>query len=385
MGLTYRDISILLLIISIINDTFLSITFGRPVLLIIYLFFIICNYKIIFLYKNLRVSYLIMSLFFFVILSLIFNLSRYNEINFFNAVNLIFINYCIFKCFTYLSINKSLQYLILSLLISISLQFFYNEPLTEYTFRVSGGTGDPNEFSTQVLYSLAIFPLIQFNKLKGVWNKIIYYLYYIIAVLSILKAGSTTAGLILTIITLFNIYKLIKHNIKYTIIFSILIFILIFFVSNYLNEIDIVRDYLDRASSNDGGMNSRLGIWKVAESIITDNIFFGVGPTNFPIYSEIYSHYTLAEGSRAAHNIFILLFAESGIISILLLLFIIVNFFINTFKEKLNERYLFSIMIVFLMGLSLTMFYEKYFWFFIGIMVNAINVKKMENRTKVKL
>lgn len=117
---------------------------------------------------------------------------------------------------------------------------------------------------------------------------------------------------------------------------GIILFILIsFFVFELKNKkVQDVVSFSERSS-----VSSRLMIWRTAEKLIQDNVFWGIGPGNFQNkyleYQKFYPPY-LEWAVPHPHNIFLAFWLYSGITGLFGFLFLLSIFFREFFKEQKN-------------------------------------------------
>ncbi|WP_294925787.1 hypothetical protein, partial [Sulfuricurvum sp.] len=147
------DVFIFIFIFSLFNDNFIIDHAGEGSLKI--LFFIFFIFYFLPMLRNFKTMTAIQEKFFFAFF--IANLTVFllqiiiNPMNDIAAPALLLIaNFVIVLYFNRYPIQKLLYFIWMSMMISVVICYF-NDPISEWTFRTSGGTADPNEFASQLL------------------------------------------------------------------------------------------------------------------------------------------------------------------------------------------------------------------------------------------
>lgn len=359
---------IFLLIFSFINDNFFVDKFGESSLKVLFIsFLIISSWQIIYNIKKMTMYQdKIFFIYFFslIIAFLIQNFYNTSPVFFKNIMTIVSI-FFITVFFSFYNIKMLLYFFWTSVLISVIICFF-NEPISEYTFRTSGGTGDPNEFATQLL----IFLVISIYLFKENNSKIFISLSFIFFTFGIFNAGSKSSFLTLAVLLLVIFWFKFKYifSFKRLLVLSILIIVSVNYID--FSKLEFVSNMIERAESS-GTAGQRFVSWYAGYNMIQENLFVGVGFNQFIYNTE---HYTnLIVDAAAAHNILIKLFAESGIIVFFLFLyyFYTIGFKPLLFNYKEEKFILYTIsIIIFFMGLTLSLNYDKYFLLMLALLMN---------------
>lgn len=357
-----------LMIFSFFNDNYFADVLGPSSLKLLYLSFILMSFSIII--KNLKKMTMYQDKIFFIYFGILFTTfliqNLYNESDIFlnNILTLISI-LLITLFFSFYNLKVLLYSIWITMMISVIICYF-NDPISQYTFRTSGGTGDPNEFATQLL----IFILISIFLFKENNSKIFIIFSLLFFLFGIFMAGSKSSFLTLAILILIVFIVKYKYfiNIFRLIIVSILILVSIQIID--FKKITLVNNVLERTESS-GTADQRFASWIAGKNMFFENPTIGIGFDQFLFHTKDY-----AEGeidAAAAHNILVKLLAESGIIVFILFLY---YFYIIGFKQILTNKnnkyfilYLSSI-VIFFMGQSLSINYDKYFLLTLAILMN---------------
>lgn len=372
LGETLIDFYAFITIFSFFNDDFIVVNLGENMLKTIFVVFMLLNYKTIFsnltclnsIDKKLFINYYVLLFFIFSIQVI---LNRFDDVitAFFPFLYLAFI----VAYFRSYNLQKILYFIWISMIVSVVICFF-NKPII-YSFRTSGGTGDPNEFATQLL----IFILVSFHLFKKNKNKLFIFISILFFTYGLFKAGSMSSFIVLFIIISLFVYKernwISKRIFKWEgFIFLVAVILLVSYID--FTKIEGVQNILGRTQDTHT-KDQRIQSWIAGSQMIMDNPLIGVGMGEYAETTKIYSETAMADTSRAAHNIYILLFAESGIIVgisfIILLLYLIKSY-------HKNDDYMFiwlSFVSILLMGLTLGLTYDKYFILMIAISMNVLD------------
>jgi len=155
----------------------------------------------------------------------------------------------------------------------------------------------------------------------------------------------------LSIVVLISKFKLLR---VYTFLIGILIIFLITIFNSEIKEKNIDRTLIQMGITDNESLNikdDKLTIFsKQHEShyltawyIFTDNKVFGSGPKTFRIYCNDEKYYTDKLGcSTHPHNTYIQIIAETGIIGLLFILFLVSHLCFKTFKHIYNKEKIFN-------------------------------------------
>lgn len=350
--------------------------FGSNILKITLFIFILVYVKRFFTFKyfsklNLPVVLFVLAS----IISLIVNFSDLNDpINSMASIVAVFSYFVIFSQEE--GLKNILYVVVISLLVSSIYCIFRPETISEWTFRKTGGTGDPNEFSTMVLLGISLM-----------WGYFIIYRKNLLLIItisfiflsSLLLAGSKSAFLTLFLITFFICLFFLSNSsgiqkLKVLSIFVIGMFLLGYLLQNFYG--DTLELFLARFENNKTG-NERFKSWNAGLDLFTNNIFFGVGPLNYSVAVGERYLASIAEASREAHNLFLKALIETGIFGIVPFLFIIYIAFrvaINSLSKEITFLVLTGL---FLMGLTLSLTFEKYTWLTLALILNTFLFNKL--------
>ena len=295
---------------------------------------------------------------------------NYNQLSFplesFTTPFIILVYFCIFSQY------KDIKWLIFCIFFSLVFSSIYclirEDLIGEWTFRKTGGTGDPNEFSVGVLFGLGL--------MCGLYLK---YKKYLLVVLllsllflsTLIAAGSKSAFFTLMILILILIFYIVKKASffkKFKLLFSIsLVFSIISYTFYYLN-VEVFSLFLQRFESSRTA-DLRYDNWSRGFNLFKDNWLFGLGTNN---YSSIMQNtYTgTDEGADAAHNMYLQVLYELGILGFFPFIFIVKDLLNNIFFNNRNYIILLICTSFLFMGLSLSLSFEKYVWLIIALSFN---------------
>jgi putative inorganic carbon (hco3(-)) transporter len=289
-------------------------------------------------------------------------------------------------------INKSLI-LSLTLVIFISLiQYFLGIRFMEtgrLTITLFDKQADPNHLFVSMVLPLGA--LIMFINSKDISqkNKNIGILLLLLFAVILILSGSRGALLSTTFVFL---YWFIKDGLKLKKLLILLFLVALLVIVYYFLPSFLLERYSVNNVIEYGG-TGRLDIWKVGFNAFLHSIYIGYGFGTFSDVYDIYVGKTYIDAfwgySKAAHNTFLRMAVELGIIGLFLFLWIIVQHIklrkIDYYKNDLvnQSRYIANMGIVgIIIGcLSLDVILFKYFWLTIqysSIVYNLTN-RKEEN------
>ena len=295
---------------------------------------------------------------------------NYNQLSFplesFTTPFIILVYFCIFSQY------KDIKWLIFSILFSLVFSSIYclirEDFISEWTYRKTGGTGDPNEFSVGVLFGLGLM-----------WGLYLKYKQYFLVLLllslffisSLLAAGSKSAFftlMILILILIFFIMKKASFFKKFKLVFSIsLVFSILSYTFYYFNE-EVFSLFLQRFESSKTA-NLRFDSWSRGFNLFKDNWFFGIGTNNYDSIMK-YTFTDMDEGSTAAHNMYLQVLYELGILGFIPFIFIVKDLLSNIISNNRNYIILLVCTSFLIMGLTLSLAFEKYVWLIIALSFN---------------
>ena len=289
------------------------------------------------------------------------------------GLHVVFVYFSYYKDF-----NKLLYFIWASVFISAFYSLF-NEPIAEFTYRITGGTADPVEFSVH-LFTAIFITIFLFNKNKN-------YLFLISSILlflyAMLNAGSKTAILTIVLLVLYTLVVRFKHIFKaiysFKSIIAISIILFVAFQTDVFSKLGAVEGFKGRVETKSktmGTAETRFASWDAGYRMIGDYLFTGVGPNQFSKHATKYLQVSLDdEGLLNPHNIFVKMFSEAGIFSFLS--FIVFLFFLlkaRYFKLLKSEYFWISLipLATIMMGLALNITFNKHFWLSLALWSNVI-------------
>jgi len=206
--------------------------------------------------------------------------------------------------------------------------------------------------------------------------------YLAVGILNLIALANTGsyAGMgafLIAIIFVLFVTCLKKFHFRFVLYFLITFILLL--VSIKINPI-----YRKMHLIRDRTFHGRIRVWRVSWEVIKRNWIFGVG-LDKENWEKEYNKYTstfYAPKNESAHNMFLFLWAKTGIFSLMfLILFLSMQFFKNLkrfFKEKNSNFYslviVFSLILVILVGMTENIFFMNprilgVFWMIIGLSV----------------
>ncbi|MFZ3091285.1 MAG: O-antigen ligase family protein [Nitrospirota bacterium] len=261
----------------------------------------------------------------------------------FDFIFLIYLMNILFFLVFLMEVNsiKRLKTIILITTISTFLYSIFgltNGSFSSGRFFIYGAMFDSNDIAYVLL---SLFPLCFFYIVhkEGFLKRLLAIISIGASIILILLTGSR-AGIIglITIFLLLLFTKLEKVRWLYKIAFLIALFILYFL---YEDKINIERYMTLTEIGSDYNITDEFGrtqIWKRAYQLITENPLTGVGANCFPMaLGYLREELFLLPRWQAAHNSYIQIITETGLIGFILFLSLII-FSIRTFLRVKNQK-----------------------------------------------
>lgn len=362
-------------IFGIYNDNFTVDHLGANALKLIFLLFILFNLPAIIrniatseLMSNLMPFFLFASLVFF---SMLIGLPAGKDLVPRLAENMMLIISMVIIMIYFIDydLKKTLWFIWITMA-SSSLIAFFNSPITQWTFRKTGGTGDPNEFASQVLTFLFI-SIFLFKE-----NKNIPFLIVSLAAFtySILFAGSMSAILMLVVLMSFVMIRFMKMSFTKSMIIILITLTAgltsMIVLKDKLENVEVINNILGR-TSNTGTADTRFHSWEAGLKMITERPLTGVGMREYAVYSPKYSSKYLGPDSVAPHNLYIEIMAESGLIVFFAFALFLTDLLSRSFGAIIHSDYFWIYLAAvsyLLMGMTIGITYNKFFWITLALL-----------------
>lgn len=292
------------------------------------------------------------------------------------AFNLAIANFCIVAIFSQYPIRKTVSFIWISVMVSVSYAMLRPDTISEWSFRKTGGVQDANEFAT---HCLIFFPLgVYLSRISGLrWLPIISFIAFLEGILLAGSVSSVLSAAALLLLVALRKRRVVSHYLfrarRILIVLPVFLVVSVlgwtFVQGEELSELPIVRQIIqvsNRVGANEGNAASRMSAWRAGFNMFTENPLIGVGPLNFKLVSkEYWETPDYHEGSAEAHNTIVKVFAETGVLGAALFCTLVVNLLLRGFVDLQtpNRQLLFlSYLGMLSMGLTLSLSFDKYFW-----------------------
>jgi len=369
-----RQLLAILFVFSLFNDTFTVEVLGPGSLKIIALSFFLVNAPALLRMdlRRCRYAYLFFAAIF---LSVVINLAGYE--NLVRPLSVLFSLVLIVMICSQDDLDLYTKSLWGSVLFSIVLCLLGNRTVPDWGFRRTGGTGDPNEFSAQVLCFLfaGMYLTVKIRKIEYTLISLP------LSISGLIYAGSKSA-LLAVFPLLFAVgvvrfraaaFRISRRALQC--VFLLAVVVSVFLLSNFRSQLSLKADaFIDRFSSHETA-SYRFDVWRAGIHMGASRLW-GAGFGRFPDLSPAYAEGELPEHTRAAHNIFVATFAEAGVLGLVLLGLLLLDVFLRFFRHPSasSEAWLgLQFLALVVMGLSLTTLSDKYFWFSYAICINGLS------------
>ncbi len=236
-----------------------------------------------------------------------------------------------------------------------------------WTIAILGQTKDPNYFSAYLMFPFLIcfYKYIKGNGKAFICSAII--------VGAILLTGSRSSFLALSL----GCLVIVVYNLKYVHSFSkimlmAMIAVLVLFL---IMPDDLIIRLIDLKSYNDGSNRLRYNIWTAAAGIWKDHILFGGGQNVVVNYGTDYGAYL----HMMAHNTYLDILAEFGLIGFLLFFSVPVGMLFVSWKQK-NIPAMAGIVTTLATSLVISAQYSQYYWFNMALCYSLLKSNSFQKK-----
>jgi len=189
-------------------------------------------------------------------------------------------------------------------------------------------------------------------------NKLVYLLYLLLAISSLICTGSM-AGMItflVTMIVIYTMYTLKRAKHQSIIVYACLLVLFLVSTLYLFNKFNSAFEVRDKAIH----VHGRMPIWKASLRVIKENWLLGIG-LDASSWSSKYNVFAVkynAPLNQPTHNTFLNIWANCGITALLLFMLFILKSVMNAAKDFRNSNDPFSLLVVsfficvFLLGIT---------------------------------
>lgn len=251
--------------------------------------------------------------------------------------------------------------------------------------RLVGLHYDPN---IAFFHSLIFFYYLYFLNNKSILEYILLFLLSVLIILTLSTGGIISIVFSLSIYYLLSFIKmknkkvnLIKF-IKYFLVVAIVI-VYVFFIFDIIESNEFIANIVEKRIDNLDKGSGRYEIWQNGLSIFCDNPFFGIGWFNFLQYNIV-----RFGRENYMHNTFLETLVETGILGFLiyLIFFIVLFFYVLKLQYYKNNKYLlYSFLSILVMMNSLSLYIDEVFFIYMVFVsyefykIKYINIKSFKN------
>jgi O-antigen ligase len=253
--------------------------------------------------------------------------------------------------------------------------------------------GDVNYYAGYLLMIVSItMGMFLYAEKKS--SRLIFILYLIVLaggiIATVSRAGILILGLIIifySIISLFEkgIRKFLGIGVLTAVLGSVVLLLTTDMGKNFIDLFTLSRRVETVMVGRDASLAQREAIFDVSMRMVRVHPLIGIGYGTFESAFDSYKSTELSTGTaRAAHNTFLRLLAESGLLGFIPTIVFFIYIFSYLFKSnkkfllQRNKTLLFSIIIslfsFIVMSLTLDQFYEPHFWVFLGMGIAYVNI-----------
>jgi putative inorganic carbon (HCO3(-)) transporter len=270
-----------------------------------------------------------------------------------------------------------------------------------YQPRLAGSVGEQNRHA-QVMLMLVPLGLFLFWGERTKWARILAAILTCLIVLGVATTFSRGAALGFGIVILIMVFMRYIRLYQLAIVFVGLI-LLLFLLPQYGNRVlrleGVVglfssQEDLTASTAPDGSLEGRATAMLAATLVFADHPIIGVGPGMFPYYYQEYARSVALRwvvGNREAHNLYLGIAADNGILGLLCflaILFVTLRKVANARKywktrnplySDISTGYMLSVISYMATGIGLHFAYVRFFWLILGLAVVAGHLAKIES------
>jgi len=191
------------------------------------------------------------------------------------------------------------------------------------SLRITGTAADPNYYALHIIMLIPISISLLLNS-RSILTKLFLSGFTILSLLNVLFTFSRGGMIGLAIVLSLSFVIMLLHN-RNKIIPSLIVVLIVISAIPFIPE-----QYWSRAKTitnlEDVAVRARLDTWKIGYEMVQDHPVLGVGVGNFPYeyyYRAMTSRDTKTKARHVAHNTFIEVAAESGIIALVFFIMLI--------------------------------------------------------------
>lgn len=286
-------------------------------------------------------------------------------------------------------INYDINYLTAYIWIALSFSavlLAFSAPISRWTFRRTGGTGDPNEFAAQmILFILISFYMVQSIRIS--WLKFaIMILSITLFVNSILYAASLSSFIVCAILGIWIAARKSALSVnKMAVAGAALVLAVVIMFSLFSSDIknmEMTKNLVGR-SKQTGTALFRINSWKAGFNMFADKPVSGVGMNSFSEHTRKYSKVYISDDAIAPHSIYVKILAESGLIVFTAFIVFLIILAAKNFRDIYYSRYFWihaAVMGILMMGFTLGILYDKYLWLSVAMLMNVhLRIEKEKN------
>ncbi|QFY72025.1 hypothetical protein CEQ83_05695 [Priestia megaterium] len=260
-----------------------------------------------------------------------------------------------------------------------SIGVIYNFLLNSNTFngRFSAGSFDPNELGIILVLSITMAWYLNLKLKKRFWT-LINYFYIFLGTFAVALTASRTAFLALIVCYSYILFLGNKNKVsnKFSILLKVIsVSLIIYNIYTIIPDSATERLLTTSSDIKTGNFNSRQNAWEGGMQIFRDHPILGVGIGAFRTTANI--KYGI---DMVAHNIYVSVLGETGMIGLVLLLSILLILVRGVMRLNYSDKkfLLTMLMIWFLASLTLSWEYSKMTWLiltFVNIYYKLFNDK----------
>jgi len=246
-----------------------------------------------------------------------------------------------------------------------------------YTNRYAGSGFDPNDLGLTLSLGIPMTWYVITNQKKYI-SKLFYFVCVTFSIYAIFLTGSRGAFIASLAAILVIPLTYLKQAMRLKILLLFIIAMSAFLIANFVPVTTFERFSRIPAELRGGHLSQRIYLWEAGFQVYQNNPILGVGAGAFPYaMSKFYG------GMTVAHNTFLSILAEEGLIGLTFFILIILALLNKIrFFPSLKRNIWFILMFTWVIGASsLTWDYFIQTWFLLGLAAAQISVQIKTNES----
>ena len=256
--------------------------------------------------------------------------------------------------------------------------------------RAEGLSGGANTAARYFLYGIIILFYLQGENKKKMVTKLIQIVCIILLTVALFFTGSRSGILLLFVFVLLRILPAFSNQKRSAILLiPLLAFVFILIEQTNVNTLRF-GNIIDSIINGSNTVGYRYSLWEAGYKMGMDHPIAGVGIGRFGDYLPLYWPAGRAILANTAHNTFVEVFAETGIVGGLIFFSLLITSILKFIKiirtcdkpfKEIYKTWMLLIVILLIGSLTKADLIDKFLWFLLGLDFPQVNCQKLAHRS----